>query len=116
MSSIIFGCLVFASYITLIVVLILKYLRTRDAGFVWLGIAVVIWPLLSRLIDRGERIPLSRVLNHHPAGFFPFSLVDRGVMTIGDLLTTLALLRTLIGVSLLLIAVFFLRREKRGSD
>jgi hypothetical protein len=34
----------------LAIVLIRKYLHTRDVGFIWLGVAVVIRPLLSRIL------------------------------------------------------------------
>jgi hypothetical protein len=37
-------------------VLIRKYLQTRDIGFIWLGMAVVIWPFLSRILGRASSI------------------------------------------------------------
>ena len=60
------------------IILVRKYLRTRDVGFVWLGVAVVIWPLVSLLLERGERSLIDRVVHHRVVGFYPFSLVSMG--------------------------------------
>jgi hypothetical protein len=41
------------SPLALALVLVRKYIRTRDVGFVWLGLAGVIWPLVSGLLVSG---------------------------------------------------------------
>jgi hypothetical protein len=101
--------------VALFVVLILKYLRTRDVGFVWLGVAVVIWPIVSNLLNRGERIGIDRVTSGRSVGIFPFTLIERGETSIGNFVSTLALLHFLVGIALLFIAVFYLCRTKRKS-
>jgi hypothetical protein len=58
-------------HIAIAVVLVRKYLRTRDAGFVWLGVAVVIWPPVSRLLDYGERLLIDRPIKGQPVGYYP---------------------------------------------
>jgi hypothetical protein len=103
-------------HFALAIVLVRKYFRTRDVGFVWLGVAVVVWPLVSRILDQGERALVDRVLSHDPPGFYPFTLVERGQITIGTLLTSLNYLQQTIGVGLLLIAVIYLCRSKGGDD
>jgi hypothetical protein len=77
-----------------------------------LGGAVVIWPLLSKLL---ERVLIDRTLNHQWTAFYPFTLVERGQMTLGSLVTSLALFQQLIGVCLLLIAVLYLSKTKTPS-
>lgn len=100
-------------YVALAVVLVRKYLRTRDVGFVWLGVAVIIWPIVSRvLLSYSESILMRRLSNGQPVGFYPFSLVEGGHMTIGSLVLSLNLLQQLIGNGLLLVAVFYLYKSK----
>lgn len=102
-------------YLALAVVLVRKYLRTRDVGFVWLGVAVVIWPLVSGLLEVGERSLIDRLVHGHSVGFYPFSLVERGQMSAGFLMTSLRLAQQVIGVCLLLVAVLYLYKAKSNS-
>jgi hypothetical protein len=37
-------------FLTVAVLLIKTYLRTRDVGFIWLGVAVLVWPLVVRFL------------------------------------------------------------------
>jgi hypothetical protein len=115
MFTIILVSLIAVSAVSLFMVLVIKYLRTRDVGFVWLGVAVVIWPVVSSLLNRGERLGIDRVISGRSVGFFPFTLVERGQTSVGNLSTTLALLHNLVGIGLLFIAVFYLCRTKHGG-
>jgi len=94
------------------VLLVRKFTQTRDIGFIWLGLAVVLWPLLSKLLDVGVRVLIERTLNHQWTGFYPFTLVERGQMTLGSLVASLAVFQQLIGVCLLLVAVLYLSKTK----
>ena len=98
------------------IVLVRKYLRTRDLGFVWLGVAVVIWPLVSLLLELGERSLIDGIAHHRVVGFYPFSLVEHGQMTIGGLVASLSLVQQLIGICLLLVAVLYLSKTKNPTD
>jgi hypothetical protein len=97
-------------------ILVRKYLRTRDVGFVWLGVAVVIWPLLSRLLETGEHVLMSRLARRQVVGVFPFSLVEHGQLTAGGLMVSFTLLQQLIGVCLLLVAVLYLSKTKSAGN
>ena len=99
-------------HVAIAVILVRKFIQTRDIGFIWLGAAVVIWPLLSKLLDAGERVLIVRTMNHQWAAFYPFTLVERGQITLGSLVTLLAIFEQLIGVCLLLIAVLYLAKTK----
>lgn len=105
-----------ALVIALVAALVLKYQRTRDAGFIWLGVAFVVWPIISGMLQNGSRILMNRVARGESTGFYPFSLVQHGQMTVGNLFMLLALLLRLIQIGLLLAAVFYLGRTKRNSE
>jgi hypothetical protein len=102
-------------HLAIAVILARKFIQTREVGFIWLGGAVVIWPLLSKLLDAGARVLIGRTMSHQWAAFYPFTLVERGQMTLGSLVASLALFQQVIGVGLLLIAVLYLSRTKTLS-
>jgi hypothetical protein len=97
------------------VILVRKYLLTRDVGFVWLGGAVVVWPLVSNMLSAGERVLVGRISKHEWVPFYPFTMVERGKITLGSLIASLALIQQLIGICLLLAAVFYLSRTTKDS-
>ena len=103
-------------HLAIAVVLVRKYLRTRDVDLVWLGVAVVIWPLVSRLLEHGESVLIDRLVKGQSVGYFPFSLVERGQITIGGLFTSLNLLQQLVGIGLLLVAALYLYKTKDNSN
>jgi hypothetical protein len=72
--------------------------------------------LVSRLFERGEHVFIDRLARHQSVGFYPFSLVERGQMTLGNLVVSLALFQQLIGICLLLVAVLYLARTKPDSN
>jgi hypothetical protein len=99
------------------IILVRQYLRTRNIGFVWLGAAVVIWPLISRLLALGERSLIDRIrFRHQLVGFYPFTLVENGQMTFGSLIVSLDLIQQVIGVCLLLIAVLYLSKSRDTTN
>jgi hypothetical protein len=95
--------------LALAVVLIRKYLRTRDVGFVWLGLAVVIWPLLSGSLGRTlvDGIVTKRYLS---------AAIERGQITTGSAVFMIGSAGQLIGTALLLVAVFYLCRKPTSSS
>jgi hypothetical protein len=114
LSMILFSSAV-ALQLAIAIVLVRNYLRTRDIGFVWLGMAVLIWLLLSPLLDLGRQNLIDRKLKGQPVGVFPFNLVQHGQMTIGNLFTSISLLNIVIGASLLLVAVLYLGKTRINS-
>lgn len=102
--------LAFALHVVIAVVLGRKYLRSRDVGFVWLGAAVLIWPFVSNLLNQGERVLVSRSVNNQSVGLLsPIQAwIQRGDISVGHLLSALAMGQQLVGVVLLLIAVLYL--------
>jgi len=102
-------------HLAIALILMRTYLRTRDAAFIWLGGAVVIWPFVSNALNAGERVLVDRTLRHEWVAFYPFTLVERGEVTMGSLISSLAILQQLVGVCLLLVAVFYLSRTASNN-
>jgi hypothetical protein len=99
-------------YIAIAAILVRQYLRTRDVGFVWLAVALFIWPVISRLLEWGEKVLIGRLIHNQPVGFYPFTLVASGQMSIGSLVASFAVFQQFIGVCLLLVAILYLSRAK----
>jgi hypothetical protein len=99
-------------YLAIVAFLARQYFRTRDVGLIWLAVAVVIWPFVSRMLQAGEKVFIDRLVRHQPVDLFPFSLVDKGQLTLGSLMLLLTYTQQLIGVALLLVAVLYLSKMK----
>lgn len=105
MSSYILAGLVLLLYGAIAFVLIQKYRRTHNAGFVWLGIAVIVWPLASNVIGQGEHAAIDRFIRQQP--------VAHGAANLGSLVFGVAVGQQLVGLVLLLVAVLYLCRPER---
>jgi hypothetical protein len=103
------------SPLALALVLVRKYIRTRDVGFVWLGLAGVIWPLVSGLLVSGLLIQDKAVMiTGHFFRFYPFSLHRQA--SAGSVVVVFWSVQQLIGVGLLLVAVLYLHRMKSNIN
>jgi len=98
-----FSTLVVAFYLALAVVLIRKYLRTRDVGFVWLGVAVVVWPLVSFLVRPAMGALFQRMIRGQ---------IEIGQMTVGQAAYIVGSIQQLITLGLLLVAAILLSRTR----
>lgn len=95
-------------FVVIATFLVAKYLRTRDVGFVWLGIAVVIWPWLARW----SYYALWRHCLHAPhSRLYPEISVFGAQMSIGSLLQSVDELGRLVGLALILVSVLCLSRR-----
>ena len=106
--------LVVVLYLAIAFVLVPKIVRSRDVGFVWLGVAVVVWPPLSLGLEYGQRVLVDRISTGESA-VYRF-LAEHGRVTIGDLVGWLTLSRQLVGLAILFVAVFHLCKTKGTSD
>jgi type II secretory pathway component PulF len=96
-----------ALYVIAAVLLVRRYLRTRDAGLLWLGAAVLVWPYMSMLLERGE---LRLVLRSS------VRLMFGEQMTSGNLYTLFQSLNHLIGAGLTLLAILYLTKNHASGD
>jgi len=97
------GFLIVASYAAIATILLRKFLHTRNIGFVLLGSATVIWPLVHLLVQHWE----SKIVVRMAVSGFPEFFAG---ISIGSLLELLEALARLLGVVLLLAAVWYLYR------
>ena len=90
-------------YIAAAVLLIRRYLRTRDVGLLWLGVAVLVWPYMSRLLEQGElRLAL------RPS----FRLMFGEQMTPGNFYALTHSLNHMIGAAFVLVAILYLTKSR----
>lgn len=82
-----------------------RWRSTRDPGLLWLGVALVLWPLASGVLGFGERLLMDRLVAGKPVGIHPFGLVAQGRLTLVDLTAILSCLHHLAGGVLVLIGV-----------
>jgi len=90
-------------YLAVAALLVHKYRQTRDVGFIWLGSAVLIWPLLARLLAYALGVPMVRP---GPGPYFTF----------GGLALPLNQVQQVISLMLLFAAVFQLGKAQRNAD
>jgi hypothetical protein len=102
--------------VAIIVALTRKYLHTRDIGFVWLGVAAVIWPFASGFLAASLRMLVQRSINGNPVAVYPFSMVGHGELTYGSVLLVFNVARQVIATGLMLIAILYLHRLPRENE
>lgn len=90
------------------VILVRKYSLTRQIGFLWLGAAVVVWPLIQLMLSGIERELLAQYSSGGLKEVYPFSLVAQGQATVGGLVGMVSVVESMIGIGLLLVAVMLL--------
>ena len=102
-------------YLAIIVALVYKYRRTGDRGFLWLGIPLVIGPLLRLPLDHWLAFATDRLAGGGQVGVFPFTLVEQGTITLGYLMVLLVQFRHLVWSGLILVAILMLHKTKRST-
>lgn len=106
--SLVLISLAVVSYLALGAGLTIKYLRTRDQGFIWLGLAVVVWPLVTGRLDHA-------LIHHVVTGQLVKATFLGEPLSIGSLVTAIYSIQDLIKVGLLLIAIFWLCKAKSDN-
>ena len=101
------GVVATAAYVVVVMLLIDWYRQTSNAGFVWLGIATVVWPAVAWLTTL-DRFHVGDWLRR---GATAMNLPDS--ITAGELVLAFTYAQRAIGVSLLLMALWYLRRDSR---
>jgi len=81
------GAINSALFVAVAVALVCKYRESRQSGFLWLVVSLVLFPLLSLPIAHWIKGAVDRLSAGEPNAVFPFSLVESGRMTLGSLLS-----------------------------
>ena len=106
------GALTSVLYGAVAVLLVWKYRRTGDAGFLLLWLPLVLLPFAALPLALWVQEGVDRLALGTQPGAFPFSLVEQGRLTLGRLLTLLNLLQHVVWGLLSLAAVLALRPRR----
>ena len=75
------------SELMILVILIHTYRRTREVAVVWLGVVMIVWPVISLLLQTGEHAIIDRMvrdrLTHHQIPIFMWGYATEGTVTVG---------------------------------
>ena len=115
--AVILGTLNTIMFLALVVVFALKYRQTRDPGFLWLAVSLVLFPLLGMFlgapIAHWIKLNVDKLASGEPVGTFPFTLVESGRMTVGSLFAVFSSVQHLAWTAFVLVAVLMLCRPRR---
>lgn len=109
----ILGAITFVLYFAVAVLLVWKYRRTRDAGFLWLGLPLVLLPLVALPLALWLQAGVDRLVLGEQVNAFPFTLVEQGRLTMGSLLTLLNLMEHVVWGVLSLGAILALKGSRK---
>ena len=110
------GAITFVLYSAVAVLLVWKYRRTGDVGFILLGLPLVLLPLVAIPLALWLQAGVDRLLLGKQVSVFPFTLVEQGRLTMGTLLTLLNLTQHVVWGVLSLVAVLALRPRRAADD
>ena len=112
-------------YAAALVLLVVGYHRSRLRAFLWLGIALFLWPSLNSALVHVERHFIQQALEGDRPWLFPYTLIVSSghtwsgwEMTPGEFVTKSSWLRNLMGGLWTLVAILSLVRglAKRNPD
>jgi hypothetical protein len=103
------GVTAFVLYAAVAVLLVRKYRVAGDAGLLWLGLPLVVLPVVALPLALWLQAGVDRLLLGEQVSVFPFTLVERGYLTMGGFLTLLNLVEHVVWGALSLVAVVALR-------
>ena len=99
-------------YVAVAVLLVWKYRATRDAGFLWLGLPLVVLPFVALPMALWLQAGVDRLSLGQQVNAFPFTLVEQGRVTMGEFLTLLNLLGHVVWGVLSLVAILTLQPHR----
>jgi len=95
------------------VVLLMQYRRTRDPGFIWLAIPLLIGPLFGTALHYWNQHVIDRLMSGTPVDLYPYSLVAEGKMALGTFVAAQAQWAWLVKSGLVLVGLASLYRGKQ---
>ena len=109
---ILFGAVNMALFVVIAYALMYKYRQTRQLGFLWLAIPLVLLPFTGLMIANGIRTAVDALAAGQITGTFPFSLVESGQLTLGTLLSMLNVAEHLVWSSFTIAGIFMLKLQR----
>lgn len=117
MLTVLLAASVLVFYAAIAVLLVRKYLLTRDVGFIWLGAAVLVWPVVSHLLlDPLKSVLIDRLIHGQAIRIYPFTLVEHGEITIGSFVASIDWAQQLVGICLLFVAVYLSKTKSQDAQ
>ena len=107
-------CLVFL--VGIAAALVLKYWLTKDPGFLWLGAALVVWPLITAALRPLHGAMIERLVSARPVQYFPWSLIEQQQITAGELTCMLWYAGRVVQYSLVLVGISLLCRSRPPTE
>ncbi len=106
-----------ACYVCIPLLLWVCYRRSRNPGFVWLAVALLVWPALCWGMNAFVGNAVDDVVAGEAPGRFPFSLMagPSPSMTRGDFVMLYQSMTMLVTAGLITIALFVMARSLRTS-
>jgi hypothetical protein len=90
-----------------VLLLVLGYLRTRNAGYILLILGWSVWPMIGWGLWRFVAIPkIDALATDEHVGLWPFSLVSSGTLSIGELATHFGQVSSMIEGALVLAGIW----------
>ncbi|MDD5677901.1 MAG: hypothetical protein PHW60_07910 [Kiritimatiellae bacterium] len=110
------GATTFVLYALAAVLLVRKYRGTRDAGFLWLGLPLVLLPLVALPLGFWLQAGIDRLTLGQQVSTFPFSLIEQGRITMGGFLTLLNLVEHVVWGVFALVAILAFNGRRKAPD
>ena len=104
--------LVFVYWCVVSSVLIARYRRTRERGYLWFLVALVAWPIIRSVWVIFEGKYATLLAAGSPVNIFPYSLVSDGVVSLGELLTITQYFYQLVFGGLIIVAILNIRADR----
>ncbi len=102
-----------ALFIAVTVALVFKYRQSQQSEFIWLAIPLVLLPLLSLPITEWLKVSVDRLSTGDPNVTFPFTLVESGRITLGNLLVFWNGVSHIIWSAFVLVGILMLLQSRR---
>jgi hypothetical protein len=113
--DIILGAINLALFVAVTVALVYRYRESRQSGFLWLAVPLVLLPLLSLPIAHWIKASVDRLSRGEQSAMFPFSLVESGRMTLGSLLSFWNGISHIVWSGFVLVGILLLRERCHGQ-
>ncbi len=108
------GTITFVLYSVVAFLLVRKYRGTGNAGFLWLGLPLVLLPLAAMPLAFWLQAGVDRLWLAQPVNSFPFALVQQGRLTMGTFLILLNFLEHAVWGLISLFAVLTLNAGRKS--
>ncbi|MFC1672058.1 hypothetical protein ACFL01_02860 [Planctomycetota bacterium] len=102
-------------YAATFVILLRCYRWSGNKGFLWLGVAVAVWPIVDIVLQNVLTHYQQVVINGERPGLFPYSIMATGSVTLGTFRMYHDLIKDVVGSSLVFLSVIMVWKGRAPS-